>query len=590
VILKKAILSGNEAIARGFLEAGGKLAAAYPGTPSTEVLENLSKSKDIHAEWSVNEKVAMEVAIGGSISGVRSMACMKHVGVNVASDPLMTVAYTGVNAGLVLIAADDPGMFSSQNEQDTRHFARLGKIPCLEPSDSAEARQFTKTAFELSESFDTPVILRTTTRISHCKSVVETGEPESPAGRGLARDFRKYVMLPSNAKKRHVAVEERLLRVKEWAETSPLNQIIDGDRDMGFITSGISFQYVREAFPKAAVLKLGMTFPLPDKLIAKFATSVARLAVVEELDPFLEEQIKALGIPVHIGKNKLPLCDEFSQRLVREKISGSTPPVKEPAAGLLMRPPTFCPGCSHRGLYTVLAKLKVYVSGDIGCYTLGALPPFSAMHTCICMGASISAAHGMAKGLALQGTHQKPVAVIGDSTFLHSGITGLVNMVYNGGDAVVIIMNNDTTGMTGGQEHAGTGRTAKGTEAPRLDIAKLCQAIGARRVREIDAYNIKELEKIMREELAATGPSVLISNQPCVLRYRVSKKAYAVEKEDCKGCKLCLKAGCIALSFTPEGKTGYVEVDPLLCNGCGVCSQLCTTGCMKTEEQKASGK
>ncbi len=580
--MTKAILSGNEAIARGFIEAGGKLAAAYPGTPSTEVLETLSCEKDIHAEWSVNEKVALEVAIGGALSGVRSLACMKHVGVNVAADPLMTVAYTGINAGLVLFAADDPGMFSSQNEQDTRHFARMGKIPCLEPSDSAEAKEFIKAAFGLSESFDTPVILRTTTRISHCKSVVEIGLADAPAGRGLARDFGKYVMLPSNAKKRHLFVEDRLLRLKEWAETTPMNQISDGDKSLGFVTSGISYQYVREAFPKASVLKLGVTFPLPEKLIRKFAASVGKLAVVEELDPFLEEQIKAMGITVHLGKNVMPLCGEFSQRMVGEKISGSAVPVKEPVAGLIMRPPTFCPGCSHRGLYTVLAKLKLYVSGDIGCYTLGALPPFSAMHTCICMGASISAAHGMAKGLSLQGTQQKPVAVIGDSTFLHSGITGLVNMVYNGGDAIVIIMNNDTTGMTGGQEHAGTGRSAKGTEAPRLDIAKLCQAIGAKRVREIDAYKIKDLEKIMKEELAAPGPSVLISNQPCVLRYRVSKKPLSIDRDTCKGCKLCLKAGCIALSYTPEGKTGFVEIDPLLCNGCGVCDQLCTTGCMKT--------
>ena len=579
--MKKAILSGNEAIARGFLQAGGKLAAAYPGTPSTEVLETLSREKGIHAEWSVNEKVALEVAIGGALSGVRSLACMKHVGVNVAADPLMTAAYTGINAGLVLMAADDPGMFSSQNEQDTRHFARLGKLPCLEPSDSAEALRFVKAAFEMSEAFDTPVILRTTTRISHCKSVVEEGQTDSPAGRGLGRDFGKYVMLPSNAKKRHVLVEDRLTRLRESADASGLNQIIDGDKELGFITSGISYQYVREAFPHAAVLKLGITFPLPEKLIKKFASSVAKLAVVEELDPFLEEQIKAMGITVHFGKNVLPICGEFSQRLVREKISSSAVPMTEPVAGLLMRPPTFCPGCSHRGLYTVLSKLKLYVSGDIGCYTLGALPPFSAMHTCICMGASISAAHGMAKGLELQGANQKPVAVIGDSTFLHSGITGLINMVYNGGDAIVIIMNNDTTGMTGGQEHAGTGRSAKGTEAPRLDVPKLCKTIGAKRVREIDAYNIKDLEKILKEELAEKGPSVLISNQPCVLRYRVSKKAYSVDRKTCKGCKLCLKAGCIALSFTPEGKAGYVEIDSLLCNGCGVCAQLCTSGCMK---------
>ncbi len=330
------------------------------------------------------------------------------------------------------------------------------------------------------------------------------------------------------------------------------------------------------------MLKLGTTYPLPEKLIRQFAAAVTKLAVVEELDPFLEEQIKAMGITVHFGKNVFPLWGEFSQRLVQEKISGSRLPMKEPVAGLIMRPPTFCPGCSHRGLFTVLAKLKLMVSGDIGCYTLGALPPFSAMHTCICMGASISAAHGMARGLALQGVQQKPVAVIGDSTFLHSGITGLINMVYNGGDAIVIIMNNDTTGMTGGQEHAGTGRTARGTESPRLDIAKLCQAIGSKRVREIDAYNIKDLERIMKEELAEKGPSVLISNQPCVLRYRVTKKAYEVERKTCTGCKVCLKAGCIALSFTPEGKTGFVEIDPLLCNGCGVCAQLCTTGSMKT--------
>lgn len=580
--MNKAILSGNEAIARGFIEAGGKLAAAYPGTPSTEVLETLSRIKGIHAEWSVNEKVALEVAIGGALAGVRSMACMKHVGVNVAADPLMTAAYTGINAGLVVMAADDPGMFSSQNEQDSRHFVRQGKMPCLEPSDSGEALQYVKEAFVLSESFDTPVILRTTTRISHCKSIVEQGTPEAPAGRGLQRDFGKYVMLPSNAKKRHVLVEDRLIRLKEWVETSPLNRVIDGDKEVGFITSGISFQYVREAFPNAAVLKLGATFPLPEKLIKKFSASVTKLAVVEELDPFLEEQIKAMGITVHFGKNVLPVCGEFSQRLVREKISGSSLPMKEQVAGLLMRPPTFCPGCSHRGLFTVLSKLKLYVSGDIGCYTLGALPPFSGMHTCICMGASISAAHGIAKGLALQGAQQKPVAVIGDSTFLHSGITGLINMVYNQGDAVVIIMNNDTTGMTGGQEHAGTGRSAQGSDAPRLDIPKLCKTIGAKRVREIDTYKIKDLEKIIKEELAAAGPSVLISNQPCVLRYRVSKKPFTVDKKTCKGCKLCLKAGCIALSFIPEGKTGLVEIDPLLCNGCGVCAQLCTSGSMKS--------
>jgi indolepyruvate ferredoxin oxidoreductase alpha subunit len=578
----KAILSGNEAIARGFLESGGKIAAAYPGTPSTEVLEILSAQKGIHAEWSTNEKVALEVAVGGSIAGVRSMACMKHVGVNVAADPLMTVAYTGVNAGLVLMVADDPGMFSSQNEQDTRHYARMAKVPCLEPADSGEAKEFVKLAFEVSETFDTPVILRTTTRISHCKSVVETAEPVPAKDRDLARDVPKYVMLPANAKKRHLIVEERLGKLREWAESTPLNTVFGGTTDVGFITNGISYQYVREAFPAASVLKLGVTYPLPEKKIRDFAATVGKLAIVEELDGFIEEQVKALGLTVHFGKAAFPACGELTARTIRESVSGAPTACRLPLPGLIMRPPTFCPGCSHRGLYTVIAKLKLFVSGDIGCYTLGALPPFGSMHTCICMGASISGAHGIARGLSLKGVQQKPVAVIGDSTFLHSGITGLIDMVYNGGDALVVVMNNDTTGMTGGQEHPGTGRRASGDEAPKLSIEKLCQVIGARRVREIDAYNLKELEKIMKEELAAPGPSVLISNQPCVLRYRVSKRHYTVDRQTCVGCKACLKAGCIALSFVPEGKKGCAMIDPLLCNGCGVCAQLCTTSSMAT--------
>jgi indolepyruvate ferredoxin oxidoreductase alpha subunit len=578
LLLKKAILSGNEAVARGFLEAGGKVAAAYPGTPSTEVLEILSRERSIHAEWSTNEKVAMEVAIGGSLSGVRSLACMKHVGLNVAADPLMTIAYTGVNAGLVLMVADDPGMFSSQNEQDTRHYARMAKVPCLEPSDSREAKEFVRAAFELSENHDTLVILRTTTRVSHCKSIVPIAEPAAVPDRDLVKDVPKYVMLPANAKKRHLLVEERTAKLREWVETTELNTVHKGAVDVGFIANGVAYQYVREAFPEAAVLKLGVTWPLPEKKIKAFAAGVGKLAVVEELDGFVEEQVKAMGVAVHFGKASFPPCGELTSRLIHESVTGKPLVCKAPVPGLIMRPPTFCPGCSHRGLYTVLAKLKLHVSGDIGCYTLGALPPFSSMHTCICMGASISAAHGMARGLALKGVQQKPVAVIGDSTFLHSGITGLIDMVYNGGDALVIIMNNDTTGMTGGQEHPGTGRKASGDEAPKLSIEKLCAVIGAKRVREIDAYDLKQLEGIMKEELAAPGPSVLISNQPCVLRYRVSKKAYAVDRETCVGCRACLKSGCIALSFAPEGKTGYAAVDALLCNGCGICAQLCATG------------
>lgn len=574
----KTIFSGNEAIARGFIEAGGRLVSAYPGTPSTEVTETLAseyKGCNIHAEWAPNEKVALEVAIGGSISGVRSMACMKHVGVNVAADPLLTVAYTGVNAGLVLFVADDPGMFSSQNEQDSRHYARFAKIPCVEPSDSHEAKEFLKLAFEISEQFDTPVLFRTTTRVSHCKSVVSLSEPVKLEPKELVKDFAKYVMLPSNAQKRHVFVEERMQRLSEFAEITSLNLEIDGSNEIGFITNGISFQYVREAFPDASVLKLGLTWPLPENKIKAFANKVKKLVVVEELDPIFEDTIKSWGVRVDIGKNVFPICGEYSKHLVYEKVSGKKVENKAPVAGLTRRPPTLCPGCSHRGLFTTLSKLKYFVSGDIGCYTLGGLPPFSAMHSCICMGASISAAHGIAKGLELQGIKQKPIAVIGDSTFLHSGITGLIDMVYNSGDAIVVIMNNDTTGMTGGQEHPGTGRTAKGEETVKLSIEKLCQTIGAKRIRNIDTYNLKELEKIFKEEMETEGPSVLISNQPCVLRYRVTKKALSVNKEKCTACKMCLKVGCVALSLMEEGETKYVQIDPLLCNGCTVCQQQC---------------
>lgn len=572
----KVILSGNEAIARGFIEAGGKLVAAYPGTPSTEVTETLStKYEGIHSEWSVNEKVALEVAIGGSLSGIRSMACMKHVGVNVAADPLLTVAYTGVNAGLVLMVADDPGMFSSQNEQDSRHYARFAKIPCIEPTDSQEAKDFLKMAFEISEKFDTPVLFRTTTRVSHCKSVVTLAEVNDVENKPLSNDFAKYVMLPSNAQKRHLFVEERMLKLKAFAEDTSLNTEIIRGSELGIITNGISYQYVMEAFEDASVLKLGMTWPLPEEKIRAFAKKVKKLAIVEELDPIIEENVRAMGIEIHYGKNVFPICGEYNKNMIYEKITGNKKNLKEPLSGLTRRPPTLCPGCSHRGLFTTLSKLKYFVSGDIGCYTLGGLPPFSALHTCICMGASVSAAHGIAKGLKLQGVKQKPVAVIGDSTFMHSGITGLINMVYNNGDAIVVIMNNDTTGMTGGQEHPGTGRTARGEATVKLSIEKLCNVIGAKRVREIDTYNLKELEKIFKEEMESEGPSVLISNQPCVLRYRVSKKPLSVNKDKCTACKMCLKVGCVALSLMEEGDKKFVQIDPLLCNGCTVCQQQC---------------
>lgn len=576
----KFILSGNEAIARGFYEAGGRFAAAYPGTPSTEVLEALCKCEGIHAEWSTNEKVAFEAALGGSMSGVRSMACMKHVGLNVAADPLLTASYTGVNAGLVLMVADDPGMFSSQNEQDSRHYARLAKIPCLEPSDSQEARDFTSTALLLSEEFDTPVMLRTTTRISHGKSLVEAGPKADVAGRGLAKDIPKYVMMPSTARVRHSFIEERLKRLKAEAEHSPLNGVVEGDGVLGIVTSGVSYQYAREAFPDASLLKLGMTWPLPERLIKEFARKVKKLAVVEELDPFIEDAVKAMGVRVHYGKNVLPTCGEYGKRAVYECITGKKQGRKEPLTGLPGRPPNLCPGCSHRGLFIVLDELKTYVSGDIGCYTLGALTPFNALHSAICMGASIPAAHGIARGLGLQGVKKKPVAVIGDSTFLHSGITGLINMVYNGGDAITVIMNNDATGMTGGQEHPGTGRNAMGKEAPKQSIEAICRALGVR-VREVDTHKLPELKKVFMEEMAAKGPSVLISNQPCALRHRSSGKPHFTTIGKCNACGLCLKAGCTALSLAGHDGARYVAIDPLLCNGCGVCAGFCKMGAIE---------
>ncbi len=579
--MKKEILSGNEAIARGFADAGGRFAASYPGTPGTEVLEELCRLQGIHAEWSINEKAALEAALGGSLSGVRSMASMKHVGVNAAADPLMTASYTGVNAGLVLMAADDPGMFSSQNEQDTRHFARMAKIPCLEPSDSQEALDFTGLALELSEQFDTPVILRTTTRISHSRSVVEVSKAAAVRPRAFKKNIRKYVMLPAYARERHKAIEKRLLKLKRWAEKASINQIIRGDGGLkqvdrlGIIASGISFQYVREAFPEASILKLGMTWPLPEQMIREFADSVRKLAVVEELDPFIEDAVRAMGVRVDFGKNVLPLTGELTPGIVFGGISGRREnKSKTPIAGIPERPPNLCAGCSHRGLFVVLSKMKTFVSGDIGCYTLGALEPFSAIHSVLCMGASVTMAHGISTGLKLRGIKQKPVAVIGDSTFLHSGITGLINLAYNGGDAIVVIMNNDTTGMTGGQEHPGTGRNARKEQAPRVDIMGLCRACGLR-AREIDAYDIRSLEALFREEMAASGPVVFVSNQPCALRYRLAKKPLEIDAEKCTGCLKCLKAGCIGLKV--ESKTGrrYVSVDKLICSGCGICARLC---------------
>ena len=586
------ILSGNEAIARGAWEAGVRLAAAYPGTPSTEILEAVAGYKDIYSEWSPNEKVAMEVGLGASMAGARALVCMKHVGVNVAADPLFTASYTGVKGGLVLVTADDPAMHSSQNEQDNRNYAKFAKLPLVEPADSAEAKDFLKIAFELSERFDTPVLFRTTTRIAHSKSLVELGDRPALAPITIfEKATDKYTMLPSNAIKRHPIVEQRLLDLAEYAETTLLNQVDMGDSRVGIIASGAAYQYAREAFSQASFLKLGLTYPLPAGLIADFRESVEKLYVVEELDPFLEELIELMGIRVDGGKDMLPLCGEFdpgliARALAADDVPGVTTdliPVPRPVDDdLPNRPPTLCPGCSHRGVFTVLKKLKVFVSGDIGCYTLGALPPFEAMNSCVCMGASISIAHGMgqvtappAEGAKLD-LRAKSVAVIGDSTFFHSGLTPLLDIAYNGGRTLTIILDNRTTGMTGGQENPGTGKTLMGRPAPVADIPTICRGFGINRVIEIDPLDMTEVERVLREELAANEASVVIAKSPCVLEYKIKREPWSVDADLCNGCKRCLQAGCIALSLINDAEGGRkVRILADQCNGCGICAQLC---------------
>lgn len=571
----KKIISGNEAIALSFGDSGGVFASGYPGTPSTETLEEVARLGQVYCEWAPNEKVALESAIGGSIAGGRSLATMKHVGVNVAADALLTLTYTGVNAGLILMVSDDPGMHSSQNEQDSRNYARFAKVPMLDPANSQDAYDMVRVGFEISEQFDTPVMLRTTTRISHAKGVVEPGEKIAPTIGEWEKNVPKYVMLPNFARLKHVEVEARLLKLQEYAETTPLNHIEMRDPDIGFITSGVAYQHVLEAYPNASILKLGMSHPLPERKIRQFAASVKRLAIVEEMDPIFEEQIRAMGIAVEIGKNKLPLCGEINADILQSAISGTPVGTTTPVQGLPARPPVFCPSCAHRGLFTILSKLKVFVSGDIGCYTLGALPPMNAMHSVIDMGASISAAHGMAKVNAIAGRKEKPVAVIGDSTFFHSGLTGLMSMAYNQGDALVIIMDNRTTGMTGGQEHPGTGQTLQGMAVRQIEMVPLVKALGIDNVAELNAYDLKETEAAIKKGLETPGPYVLIDKNPCILRYKIRKPAMTVNEEKCTGCKACLKVACMALGLTAGGDKPKVRVDPNVCNGCGVCKQMC---------------
>ncbi|MDD3338883.1 MAG: indolepyruvate ferredoxin oxidoreductase subunit alpha [Lachnospiraceae bacterium] len=568
---EKKIMLGNEAIARGAYEAGVKVSAAYPGTPSTEISENMVQYKDsLYCEWSPNEKVATEVAIGASISGVRSMASMKHVGFNVAADPLYTAAYIGVNGGMVMIVADDPGMYSSQNEQDTRQIARAAQVPVLEPSDSAEAKEFTKLAFDYSEKYDTPVIVRTTTRLAHSQGLVELCDRVEVEDKPYEKNIAKNVMMPGNAIKRHVVVEKRMKDMAEDANSMDINVTEYNDTSIGIITSGIPYTYVKEAMPNASVLKLGMVHPLPRKQIEEFASKVDRLIIFEELEPVIEEQVKSWGIKAE-GKELFTLQGEYSATMLRKNLLGIKQETKA-AAQVPARPPILCPGCPHRSVFSVLKKLKIHAAGDIGCYTLGAVAPLSVVDTTICMGASISSLHGMEKGKGSDYVRDW-VAVIGDSTFMHTGMNSLVNMVYNQGTGTVIILDNSTTGMTGHQDHAATGKTLQGDVTKAVNIPMFCKSIGIEHVYEINAFDLPELEKRIKEEVAREDISVIITKSPCVLlkSNHFTKKCKPLS-EECKKCGACLKPGCPALT---KNEDGTIDIDMTMCNGCGLCRQLC---------------
>ncbi len=576
---EKKIMLGNEAFARGAWEAGVKVSAAYPGTPSTEISENLAKYDEVYAEWSPNEKVATEVAAGASISGVRSLACMKHVGLNVAADPLYTAAYTGVGGGMVLIVADDPGMYSSQNEQDTRMIARAANVPVLEPSDSQEAKDFVKLAYEISEKYDTPVIVRSTTRLSHSQGIVELEDRVVPEDKEYKRDPAKYVMMPGNAKGRHVVVEARMKRLAEDASGLEINRAEYGDLSVGFITSGIPYQYVKEAMPQASVLKLGMVHPLPKKLIEEFASKVKKLYVFEELEPVFEEQIRSWGIEV-IGKELFTLQGEYSANMIRTRVLGETIEAAAPAQ-VPARPPILCPGCPHRSVFSVLNRLKIHGAGDIGCYTLGAVAPLNVIDTTICMGASISSLHGMEKAKG-KDYIKNWVAVIGDSTFLHTGVNSLMNMVYNQSAGTVIILDNSTTAMTGHQDHAATGKTLKGETVRAISIYNLCKAMGIEHVYEVNAFDIDELAEVVKRETARDEVSVIITKSPCVLLKGVTFKTKCRELSDkCKKCGACLKPGCPALT---RNEDGTIKINATMCNGCGLCMKLCKFGAIEEVE------
>ena len=577
---KKTIMLGNEAIARGAFEAGVKLSSAYPGTPSTEISEYLAKYEEVYTEWAPNEKVAAEVAIGASISGVRSMACMKHVGLNVASDPLYTFAYTGVNGGAVLVVADDPGLASSQNEQDTRMVARSAHVPVLEPADSQEAKDFMKYAYELSEQYDTPVILRTTTKLAHSQSAVELCDRVEVADKPYERTVPKYVMMPASAIGRHLVVEEREKRLAKDAATLPVNRVEMGDRKLGFITCGIAYQYVKEVCPEASVLKLGLTNPLSRELIEKFVSEVETVYVFEELEPVIEEQVRAWGLDVK-GKECFTLQGEYSANLLRRVLYGKDDTAFAKAEAPA-RPPILCPGCPHRSVFSVLSKLKIHAAGDIGCYTLGAVAPLGVIDTTICMGASISSLHGMEKGKG-KDYIKNWVAVIGDSTFLHTGVNSLINMVYNKSTGTVMILDNRTTGMTGHQDHAATGKTLKGEETYAIDLAELCRAIGVPNVIEINAFDVKGLEQVIRESVASDTLTVIITKSPCVLlKGQKFPNKCVVDPDLCKKCGACMKIGCPAMTRREDGK---VQIDATMCNGCGLCMNYCKFNAIKVVER-----
>ena len=574
----KKLMLGNEAVARGAYEAGVRVCSSYPGTPSTEVTEVMSKMyDDVYSEWASNEKVACEVALGASFGGARSMTCMKHVGLNVAADPLYTASYTGVNGGFVAVVADDPGLHSSQNEQDTRNHGKASKIPVIEPSDSSECKEFMRLAFDFSEKFDTPVILRLTTRIAHSQSLVEVGERYEAELKDIEKNPGKYVMMPAMAKKRHEYVEKRLKDIADYGYDCPFNSVEINDTKIGIITCGISYQYEKEALPNASFLNLGITYPISEKLIKDFASKVEKVYVIEELDPFVEDFCRSIGVEV-TGKEIFTLLGEYNPQMIKKAILGvDAPEYVKPNEDIPVRPPVMCPGCPHRGMYYVLKKLGLTVCGDIGCYTLGALPPLSSVDYCVCMGAGIGMAHGMEKARGKDFT-EKLVAVIGDSTFIHSGITGMIDVVYNKGISTIIILDNSITGMTGHQQNPTTGFTIKGEPTKNVDLVKLANAVGIERVTVADPFDLENFEKVVKEEVAAKEPSVIISQRPCALLKSVNygKPCY-IDTEKCKNCKMCMKLGCPAISI----KDNKISIDASQCNGCMLCTNVCKFGAIK---------